>query len=72
MSQAWQKKTAAGPANRFLGHQSVINRTAWIEPSQFLNLAKDQFLRGRMVSGTMTLERNGHGTGSVSPVPTDP
>ena len=49
-----------------------LNRTAWIEPSQFLNLAKDQFLRGRMVSGTMTLERNGHGTGSVSPVPTDP
>ena len=49
-----------------------LNRTAWIEPSQFLNFAKDQFLRERMVSGTMTFERNGRGTGSVSPVPTDP
>jgi hypothetical protein len=49
-----------------------LNRTAWIEPSQFGNSAKDQFLRGRMVSGTMTIERNGRGTGSVSPVPTDP
>jgi len=66
------KKNGRLTSQPFLHTSEQHNRTACIEPSQFLNFSKDQFLRERMVSGTMTPEPSGRGTGSMSPVPTDP
>jgi len=66
------KKNGSLARQPFLHTSEQANRTACIEPSQFLNFSKNQFLRERMVSGTMTTEPSGRETDSMSPVPIDP
>ena len=66
------KKNGGLPSQPLSRKSERLNRTACIEPSQFLNFFEDQFLKGCMVSGTMTPEPTGRRTSSMSPVPTDP